>query len=189
LGPLFHPLFKGGVYGLIVNNYIFNPGYAAIHYGLVASEWKDREWVTGRMGVEGNLIEYGPDTRSNMPAGSFRGPVEVYWEDNKIISGPEARVLTGEFTRLEKRPFWPEGLEVMPADKVKEYVLNNAGAFPWERDEIDQRIIGGARGKTGRIISTEKEGGGYPDFKPVIRKFHEEEWDMERLLLKACTIK
>jgi pectate lyase len=184
-----NPLFKGGVYGLIVNNYIFNPKFAAIHYVLVPAEWEGREWVTGRMGVEGNLIEYGPDTRSNMAAGFFRGPVEVYWEDNKVISGPEARVFTGEFTRLLKRPFWPEGLEVMPADKVKEYVLNNAGAFPWERDEIDERIIGQVRGKTGRIISTEKEGGGYPDFKPVIRKFNEAEWDMERLLLKAARTK
>ena len=179
-----NPLFKGGAHGLIVNNYIFNPKVAAIHYNLVASEWEGHQWVTGRMGVEGNLIEYGPDTRSNMAAGSFRGPVEVYWEDNKIISGPEAKGLTGEFTRLTKRPFWPEGLEVIPSDKVKEYVLKNAGAFPWERDEIDKRIIGGVRGNKGSIINSEKEGGGYPDFKPVTRKFNEDEWDMEKMILK-----
>src|SRR5690606_15419415 len=35
-----NPLFKGGAKGIVVNNYIFNPGNAVIHFGLVPSEWE-----------------------------------------------------------------------------------------------------------------------------------------------------
>jgi pectate lyase len=179
-----NPLFKGGVQGLVINNYIFNPGNAAVHFGLVPQEWEGHEWITGKMGVEGNVIEYGPDTRSKMAAGSFRGPVELYWKDNKIIAGTEITELSGNFTRVENRPFWPQGFTAMPVDKVKESVLANAGAFPWKRDEIDKRIIAGAMDETGSIINSEKEVGGYPVIKPVYRKFNENEWDLITLIKK-----
>lgn len=171
-----NPLFKGGVHGLIINNLIFNPGEAAIHYGLSATEWQGREWVPGKMGVIGNIVEFGRDTRRNLAAGSFRGPVEVYWEDNLIIGGPEAREFTGEFTRLDKVPFWPLGLKAMPSGRVKQFILENVGAFNWKRDEIDQRIIDGVLSGTGRVINSENEVGGYPDTKPVLRKFNDIEW-------------
>jgi len=179
-----NPLFKGGVQGLVINNFIFNPGNAAVHFGLVAQEWEGHEWITGKMGVEGNMIEYGPDTRSKMAAGSFRGPVEVYWKDNKIIAGHEITELSGDFKRVENRPFWPQGLKAMPADKVKESVLANAGAFPWERDEIDKRIVAGVMTGTGKIINSEKEVGGYPEIKTVYRKFREGKWDLNTMTRK-----
>lgn len=176
-----NPLFKGGVQGLVINNFIFNPGNAAVHFSLVAQEWQGHEWITGKMGVEGNVIEYGPDSRSTMVVGSFRGPVELYWKDNKIIAPPEVVELSGSFTRVEERPVWPKGLTVIPVDKVKESVLINAGAFPWERDEIDKRIVAGVKAGTGSIINSEMEVGGLPVTKPVYRKFNEDEWDLNTL--------
>lgn len=165
-----NPLFKGGVYGLIVNNLIHNPGQAAIHYSLSPTEWQGREWLPGKMVVAGNVIEAGPDTRRNIAAGSFRGPVEVYWKDNSFNGSPEGREFSGEFTRLEETPFWPEGLKRLPSEEVKEYVLENAGAFPWERDPIDQRIIDNVRNGKSRVINSEREVEGYPDTKPVLRR-------------------
>jgi pectate lyase len=179
-----NPLFKGGAQGLIVNNLIYNPGMQAIHYSLVQSEWSDREWVRGVMGVVGNHIEHGPDTRPGMPAGSFRGPVEVYWNDNTIVAGAGGGDLRGDYKRLRELPFWPLGLTVMPSADVREYVLENAGAFPWQRDEIDHRIIDNARGRTGRIINCEKEAGGYPEYKPVYLRFREGEWDLNTMMRK-----
>lgn len=176
-----NPLFKGGAQGVVVNNYIYNPGNAAIHFGLVPSEWEGYEWLTGRMVVEGNCIEAGPDTRSSMAASSFRGPVEVLWRNNTIISEKEREDLSGNYTTLEGRPFWPDGLNTMPAEEVREHVLKNAGAFPWERDGIDRRIVEGVKTKTGRIINSEKEGGGYPVYEPVYRKFKPAEWDLTTL--------
>lgn len=157
-----NPLFCGGVYGLIVNNYIYNPKEAAIHYVLAKQEWNGKEWITGKMGVIGNVIEFGPDTRKNLAAGSFNGPVEVFWEDNSLLGGPEATEFSGDFTMLNNAPFWPAGLRVLSSDRVKEYVLENAGAFPWRRDEVDQRIIDEVRNGTDRVIDSEKDAGGYP---------------------------
>lgn len=54
-----HPLCKGGSQTVITNNFISNPGKAVISYALVKEEWGDHEWITGKMTVEGNYIEYG----------------------------------------------------------------------------------------------------------------------------------
>lgn len=179
-----NPFFKGGVMGAVVNNYIFNPGKAAIHYALVESEWTGHEWITGKMSVEGNSIEYGLDTSDKIAGGKFTGPVEVYWKDNQIVSKNPAKELSGSQTIVDKRPVWPAGLVPMPATAVKEYVLKNAGAFPWDRDAVDQQIIAGVRSGKGRVINSETEAGGYPSPKPVFREFKAEEWDMLTLTRK-----
>lgn len=180
-----NPLFSGGSQGLVINNYIYNPGYAAIHYILARSDWQGREIIPGKMGIEGNFIEPGPDTRNNISAGSFRGPVEVFWKDNTFIRGPEMRDIYGEFIRLFDRPFWPDGLSVLPSGMVKEHVLANSGAFPWHRDEVDTRIIENIRAGESRIIHSEKDAGGYPAIMPVFRKFNDDEWDLDRMILKS----
>jgi pectate lyase len=179
-----NPLFKGGARGVVVNNYIYNPGNAAIHFGLVEAEWEGHDFLTGIMVVEGNYIEAGPDTRSSMAAGSFRGPVEVFWNENAIVPVSDRKELTGTFTRTEQKPFWPEGLKAIPSGEVKKKVLENAGAFPWDRDPIDKRIIEAAARGTGRLINSENEVGGYPTFKPVYRKFNPVDWDLETMTMK-----
>ena len=90
-------------------------------------------------------------------------------------------MLTGNYKLLESAPFWPEGLEVQAATDVKNSVLKNAGAFPWERDDIDKRIITEVQNGTGRIIDSEIEVGGYPCYKPVSARFELEEWDLKTL--------
>lgn len=173
-----NPLFAGGTTGIIANNYIFNPRFAAMDFVFPYSEWGDRKPIPAKVIVESNVVEFGPDTKSNIAAGSFRGPFEIFWRDNKVIKGPEGREFSGEFTRLFDRPFWPGGLKLMPADSVKRYVLKNAGALPWNRDEIDTRIIESVRKKVSRVINSEKDAGGYPVLKPVFRKFNPNDWDL-----------
>lgn len=179
-----NPLFKGGARGVVVNNYIYNPGNAAIHFGLVEEEWKGHEWLTGIMIVEANLIEAGPDTKGSMASGSFKGPVEVYWENNMIVSAADRKELNGTFTRIDTKPFWPKGLSPLPPSEVKKSVLENAGALPWNRDDIDKRIIEGVKNGTGKIINGESEVGGYPSYKPVYRKFIPQEWDLATMTMK-----
>jgi len=179
-----NPFFKGGAQGLVINNYLFNPGNAAIHYSLVPAEWKGHEWIKGKMVVESNVIEYAHNTSITMPAGAFKGPVEIYWKNNKIIAETVVKELSGDFSRLEKAPFWPKGLECLPVEEVRNQVLENAGAFPWQRDDIDKRIISEVKTGKGRIIDSENEVGGYPVFEPVYRKFDQNEWDLVTLMKK-----
>ena len=180
-----NPYCKGGTQVTIINNYIYNPGKAVIHYNLVRREWKGSDWVTGKIVIVGNSIEFGNDSRSNISGGSFRGPVEVFWKDNLITAESNVKELSGNYTLLKSAPFWPEGLVIKPVNDVKESVLKNAGAFPWDRDDIDKRIISEIQMGTGKIIDSEKDVGGYPKINPVYRKFIANEWDLKTLTKKA----
>jgi pectate lyase len=177
-----NPFFKGASQGIIVNNYIFNPGLAAVHYNLSPQEWEGHEWVTGKMSVVGNVIEFGKDAQNEIPAGHFRGPVEVYWNDNMVISGKEK--LTGSHTLLENSPVWPSEFSALNSGKVMERVLINSGARPWDRDEIDKQIIKQVKNKTNKIIDSEQESGGYPTIKPVFEKFIAKDWDLKKMIKK-----
>jgi pectate lyase len=180
-----NPYCKGGTQVLILNNYVYNPGTAAIHYKLVKSEWRRKDPVTGIIVAAGNSISYGKDSGKNMAAGSFQSPVEVFWKDNLITSEIPVNEIEGEYSSLDRAPFWPEGLIIKPANEVKATVLKNAGAFPWERDAIDTRIISDIRSGKGKIIDSENEVGGYPAYTPVYREFNPDEWDLTSLTKKS----
>jgi PKD repeat protein/pectate lyase len=59
------------------------------------------------------------------------------------------------FTRMNS-----SGLMPMSSSAVYEYVLANAGAFP--RDPVDARVEGSVRNRTGTIISSQNQVGGWP---------------------------
>ncbi len=177
-----HPHCKGGSQTVIVNNFIYNPGRNVISYHLVPNEWKGHDPVTGKMSVEGNYIEYGPNTADQIYAGNFKGgPLEVYWKDNKIISKTRVREFNGNPTFLNSPAVWPKGLKPLPASEVKMRVLEHAGAFPWDRDAIDQQIIDEIKSNSGQIIDSEEQAGGYPEMEPVYRKFKANEWNLETM--------
>ncbi len=192
-----NPLCKGGTQIAIVNNYIFNPGRIIIHYALNPKEWDGHEWVTGKMTIEGNYIQYGIDTPEEIAPALFFGPVIVFWKDNKIIKSVghinpardirvKPRGLLIEEMKLETvPPLWPIGLVAMTSSDTKKYVLENVGAFPWKRDDIDSKIIEGVISGGGKIIDSEVEVGGYPDYKPVCRKFDANEWDLKTMTKKS----
>jgi hypothetical protein len=182
-------LFKGGAQGVIVNNFISNPGNRGIHYRLPASEWKGREFAAGQMVVVGNVMQSGIDTMDGLPLVKYDGEGEfgVFLKDNVAIdrNGKKLEHFAAASPRpgrecriLSDLPFWPAGLETMPANEVKEYVARNVGARPWDRDEIDTRIVREALDGTGRIIDSEEKVGGYPVVKKTRTKFDPNEWEM-----------
>ena len=179
-----NPFFKGGVQGVIVNNYIFNPGYRAIHYNLSEMEWGSHDWVTGKMTVVGNVLEKGKDSHKHLPFGQFHGPVEVYWKDNLVLGEQikEDRILVGNHTLVDEIPVWSKSIRLIPTHKVKETLLDQSGARPWDRDAVDLRIIQEIKVGTNSIIDSEKEVGGYPTVEPTYQKFDEREWDLDNLI-------
>jgi pectate lyase len=198
LGNLFannvqrNPLFKGGARGIVVNNLIVNPGNKAIHFGLVPDEWVGHAWEPGRMAVISNLLLGGADTSRNLALMTHaRGPLVLHLRDNRAQnksggSLPIYETQAGSGTTngcelINQPPLWPEGLLPLPVDQVKEAVLTHAGARPWDRDAIDQRIIAQAQTGTGRIIDSETAVGGYPKPEPTRASFHPEDWNLETL--------
>lgn len=191
-----NPLFKGGAEGAVVNNLIHNPGSRAMSYNLSASEWRGFPHQVGKMAVVGNVVRAGLDTRADMALLRMSGVGELllYLEDNIATdrsgrplprvagspteSGAEAR-LVGE------PPVWPDGLRTLPSSEVEGYVLANAGARPWDRDLVDQRIIRAVREGTGRIIDSERQVGGQPAIPATRRAFDPAAWNLETMQPKS----
>lgn len=179
-----NPYFKGGARGVVVNNLINNPGSAAIHYGLQRGEWGTHPWVTGQIAIVGNVLEHGADTRTGLPLFSTNGtPCEVYLRDNVAAdrAGEPVRLTAGTYTTKDSAPTWPSGLQGIPTSEVKEYVLANAGARPWDRDTVDRRIVQQVRDGAGKIPDSEQEVGGYPDLPETHSPFDAAQWDLSTM--------
>ena len=56
---------------------------------------------------------------------------------------------------VDAPPLWPPRLKALPARETPEWVLENAGARPWDRDATDRRLIREVRTGAGRISRSE----------------------------------
>jgi pectate lyase len=176
-----NPYFKGGARGVVVNILIDNPGSAAIHYGLQLGEWGVHPWASGQIAIVGNVMNHGPDTKAGLALFSTNGPpCEVCLKDNLAFdrAGNPVHLTSGACTAKDSPPTWPTGLRSIPASKVKQYVLANAGARPWDRDTVDRRIIQQVRDGAGKIPDSEQEVGGYPNPPESHRAFDARQWDL-----------
>jgi hypothetical protein len=190
-----NPMFKGGVHGVVANNFIYNPGQRAVHYNLMALEWGEVPFETGRMSVVGNVLRAGPSTAS--PIGFMmlggHGDLSYYGADNLAVDRignplPElGRYAAGSarLIRAAEPPVWWRGLEVRPVEEVERWVLENAGARPWDRDAHDVRVLADAAEGRGGIIDSQNQVGGYPHPEPTRRRFDPAQWDLETMTPKS----
>lgn len=182
-----NPYFKGGVRGVVANNLIVNPRNRAVHYRLVPSEWEGRPYQTGRLVLVGNVLRHGADTHPDVPLFAYIGPgdLDLYAADNLAIDreGRSVAIVKtdprgGTLHLLDTRPSWPGDDALRPAAEVEAYVLQNAGARPWDRDAIDRRIIRQIEAGTTAIIDSEAEVGGYPAAAAARQAFDPAAWDL-----------
>ena len=186
-----NPLFKGGVHGAIVNNFIYDPGTRAVHYNLMALEWGDEPFQAGEMTAVGNVLRAGPSTESPIAFLMLggHGDLEYYGRDNIAVDrSGEPLPMFGRYgvtearlIELDEPPVWWKGLEVLPAQAVERWVLENAGARPWDRDHHDIRLLADTAEGRGRIIDNEAEVGGYPDMPVTRRPFEPDDWHLETM--------
>ncbi|QWP75284.1 hypothetical protein J5226_16840 [Lysobacter sp. K5869] len=182
-----NPLFKGGARGQVLNNLIYDPGQRAVHYNLIAEEWLGHPYSSGQMVMRGNVMRAGPSTEPLaffMVGGS--GDVEHYLEDNLAVDRI-GRPLpdTGRYTTAPLRlqamkapPPLPFGVSLLPSAQVQDAVIATAGARPWDRDDIDRRILANAIEGRGKIIDSEDEVGGYPKPAETRQAFVPQDWDL-----------
>ena len=182
-----NPLFKGGVHGAVINNLIYNPGPRAVHYNLIAEEWRGHEFQNGRMTLIGNVLRGGPSTPPHLPlfmlGGS--GDLELYEADNVAVdwTGQPLPKL-GRYTNSPAKiipvpkPALPFGVTPIPSAEVQDSVILNAGARPWDRDAIDARIVADTIEGRGEVIDSEEQVGGYPEYQETRQKFDERARDL-----------
>ena len=187
-----NPLFKGGARGQVLNNLIYNPGQRAAHYNLIAEEWLGREpYDTGEMILRGNVMRAGPSTETPIAFFMFggSGDLSLYADDNLAVdrigqplpqegrySTSPARVLA-----MDAPPPLPFGVRLLPSVQVQDAVIANAGARPWDRDDIDRRIVADVIEGRGGIIDHEDEVGGYPKHAQTRQAFVPADWDLDTL--------
>ncbi len=182
-----NPLLKGGVHGMVINNLIYNPGPRAVHYNLIAEEWRSQPFQNGRLALIGNVLRGGPSTPPHLPlfmlGGS--GDIEYFEADNIAVdwTGQDLPKLGRYSNSAAKiipiaKPPLPTGVMPMPAAEVQDSVIRNAGARPWDRDPVDARIVADTIEGRGEIIDSEDEVGGYPQYKETRQRFEEKEWDL-----------
>ncbi len=190
-----HPLAKGGTWVAVVNNFMFNPGVQAVAYRLPEVLWHDRKFEVGKMDLVGNVMRYGADTRAGLSLLQLEGigDLDMHLADNEVLDrdgkpAPLTASASGTTGRLREQStpvHWPPNLKIIPASQVEESVLNNAGARPWDRDAIDQRIVRQTRERTGRIIDSEAQVGGYPTMPETRQAFSPADWDLHTMVRKA----
>jgi hypothetical protein len=190
-----NPLFKGGVQGQIVNNFIYDPGQRAVHYNLQALEWGAVPFQTGRMDLIGNVMRGGLSTVEDLPLVMLGGDgdLALYARDNIAVDWkgdplPERGYYMTGRARIrdaaDAMPL-PAGLPLLAAEDVELFVLINAGARPWDRDGHDVRVLANAAEGRGKIIDSQAEVGGYPVIAPSYRAFDPALWDLETMLPKS----
>jgi hypothetical protein len=116
-------------------------------------------------------------------------PAEAVVEDNVAIAGPsttDAELIKtldiGGRLTLRNNVFVARGAPVpASARQTLDRVLRTAGSRPWKRDPIDSRIVQSVIDRSGRIIDSQRDVGGYPvrpatRRKLVIPKDHLDEW-------------
>ncbi|MET0411838.1 MAG: right-handed parallel beta-helix repeat-containing protein, partial [Polyangiaceae bacterium] len=161
-----NPWFKGFATGVIVNNVVYDPGIWAIRLGAVLNEWVDSGITPEgpRVSVVGNVMLHGIDTPSDREFIGSNSNGSAYLEDNLAFdrAGAAAAVVEATVARLDDPPSWPTGLAPVPASTLLEQVLARAGARPADRDAVDQRIVADVRSRSGRIIDSQDDVGGYP---------------------------
>ena len=186
-----NPMFKGGTQGWVVNNLINNPGQRAVHYNLIAAEWEGHPYQDGQLVLIGNSMRGGPNTPERTPFFQFGGSgwLDLYMEDNLAVDRyGEPLPQTGRYSSnnvgwrmLKTRPPLPFGVNPMPAIDVQDHVLANAGARPWDRDDIDRRILENAIEGRGKHIDSETEVGGYPKHAETRQVFVPADWDLDTM--------
>ena len=189
-----NPLFKGGARGMVVNNLIYDPGQRAVHYNLIAEEWGEHPYQTGRLALIGNVLRGGLSTVAGLPLFTLggSGDVELYAADNVAVDrfgNPLPQ--TGRHTtapakiiELATAPALPEGVRLLNAAQVQDAVIDGAGARPWDRDHDDARIVADTVEGRGRIIDSQKDVNGYTPAKETHEKFDPADWDLDTMTSK-----
>ena len=113
----------------------------------VFAVWAD----DSRMFADGNVIE-----------GAKTG--RVSFKQGTNANGTAKAMPTAELC-LVKQPFAVPPVATQSAEQAYELVLKYAGALRPMRDSVDERVLNDVKNRTGRLIDTPADVGGYPDLK------------------------
>jgi hypothetical protein len=148
-----HPVDSGKapILGSFIGNYAI-PGKNSHRYANWAIEIEKPSMLnTSRFFVDDN---YCKNYNTEDPLSCVRNLTEIS-EDSLFTSTPPVPI---------------SGIKIRRSKEIKEYLLNNVGARPNDRDSVDIRILKDFENSTGEWINSQKEVGGWPLLKSTNRK-------------------
>lgn len=165
-GPTF-PTFD------VRNNVIYD--YGAIASGLTQGRL--------RINYVANYVRPGPSSKAETPIHIGNKPVDsdiTFFIRDNVLDGNDA--LTADNARfidayeLEGKPqarttatpFATAPVHTLPAREALDAVLASVGASRPGRDPVDARLIADVRNRSGRMIDSQKDVGGWPALRPGI---------------------
>lgn len=129
--------------------------------------------VDGRIRVNytDNLLIPGPDTQSRQQVISLTqqaGSLPQFFLTGNRVEGapdllPQAYFGSGRPT-LVTEPFDTPPVVRTPSSQLEAVIIEKAGASRPRRDPADERIVLGVRQRKGRMIDSQKEVGGWPEY-------------------------
>ena len=158
-----NPVVSGGASVIVANNFIYNPGEAAVHFypGPLI-----------RATVVGNVALRGPSSRSKLvmlgaPKSFNKNSPDalIFAADNQFcvaLSNCNPRTRTN-LHLISYVPVGTRAWRIKPSGKVWLWVKNFAGSYPKSRNPIDQRVIGNVENLSGKIINSPEDVGGWPE--------------------------
>lgn len=149
-----NPAVHGGAEAVVANNLIYNPGFAAVHF------YPHDDSGPTRASIIGNYVEAGPSTGKERLYSFGQGLNEgsaIFYADN--LSEAVAAFSTEEFIAkshvpvpfVSEPPIALPGANYVSAEQVPDEILSTAGARPWDRDEVDARIVSEVLSRSGQI--------------------------------------
>ena len=160
-----NPQIGGNTHVQLVNNVMYNCRTYHIRITDSKSVGSHNTTIVGNHAIVGNDSLYGKDYVATI-FDSVANGTRIYADDNMSNNypGPTIQDLKGSgITWLSSPEVWAD-VEVIPTsnNQARNWVLNNAGAWPGHRDSVDTRVTDEVRNGTGRIIDSQSEVGGWP---------------------------
>ncbi|WP_234028752.1 pectate lyase family protein [Pseudoblastomonas halimionae] len=189
------PLLKGGAEALMINNLIYDPQLRAVHYNLMDLEWAGHEPVDGKLTAIGNVMRGGNSTDDDLPFLTIGGVGDLlyYGADNVAVDryGKDLPMfgrygVTSAEIRIQDAPLHDlSPYEILPSIEVETTLLSTAGARPWDRSEMETRVLFFIAEGRGEVIDSEDEVGGYPSFEATSAPFDPAAWDLTTMRPKS----
>lgn len=174
-----NPVLQSGNKVAVVNNLIYNPGDFNIR--ISAREAASVLSIVGNETIGGLNTHH--TARDYIPCiwGALYPGTSIYLSDNRSYrytqESPNDWSGVRDASKMESLDdykattpsVWPAGLLARNSSTLKNYIVQNVGARPKDRDSADERIIGDVVNLTGKIINTPADVGGWPELAYNIR--------------------
>lgn len=162
-----NPVLQGGTSAIVINNVVYNSMFKGIMLQNPHSEGPQEASIIGNSVILGPDSTTGPEWAVYIQDDINRGS-QIFIEDNECVrcgADPWSGVINqaSNDVRVAEPTLVTDSLIPWRASEIEHWVLDHAGARAADRDSVDTRVVASVRNRTGRIIDSQSDVGGFPE--------------------------